>query len=187
MSPSLAPGEAGSSGQCRRPESWEPLMGRGSGHGVSLLQRLMSCRRSQSAHGCGLLPWEAFWTFREPVRIPDYGEEGSFSSGGRTLALSWPVRGEAGQHGRSGVCARGPPRTMCHPPRAVLSLALRTRWDPSPLLAGPLLTAPTALDCQCKWFKFKRVHCECQHTVGGRVVKGMGEWMILHALTCGLA
>lgn len=66
-------------------------MGRGSGHGVSLLQRLMSRPRSQSAHGWGLLPWEAFWTFREPVRMPDYGGEGSFSSGGRTLELCWHV------------------------------------------------------------------------------------------------
>lgn len=66
-------------------------MGRGSGHGVSLLQRLMSRPRSQSAHRWGLLPWEAFWTFREPVRMPDYGGEGSFSSGGRTLELCWHV------------------------------------------------------------------------------------------------
>ena len=54
--------------------SWEPHTGRGGGHGMSPLQKLTSCPRSPPALGSGLLPGEAFWTFLEPVEIPDYGE-----------------------------------------------------------------------------------------------------------------
>lgn len=94
--------------------SWEPHTGRGSGHGMSPLQRLTSRPPSPPALGSGLLPGEAFWTFLEPVEIPDYGEASlvreepwnSASPSGDRLASRWEWC----------MCAWGSPRTAFHPP-----------------------------------------------------------------------
>lgn len=94
--------------------SWEPHTGHGRGHGMSLLQRLTSRPRPPSALGCGLLPGEAFWTFLEPVEIPDYGEPSLVREG------PWNSASPSGDRPASRwkwcVCAWWPPHTAFHPP-----------------------------------------------------------------------